>query len=291
MIVVVGNLSWDRLLRVPRLPQPNEDVVADKVVQLPGGAAANVAAVLALARLEVALCATVGHDNAGDALVADIASYGVRTHLINRVSAPTSEFLVVMDSEGNRTFLLDPSGASFQLSLTEELVQEKVDALILVGCPLAFAEELTRGLLYRPRLLVANVGFWIASGEMKDAVPQLLEDAGAVFANGEELVMLSATVRQKIVASVVSGGGKVVITNGVRPTVVTDLRGDKSFPVEPTAVLENTLGCGDAFMGGFLSGLITGLTIGDSVRRGQRCASVVASSVFEREPRMVTALG
>lgn len=69
----------------------------------------------------------------------------------------------------------------------------------------------------------------------------------------------------------------VVFTGGRRPTVVARGSEVTVFPVEAIdpALIQDTNGCGDAFVGGFLAQLVQGHSLEESLRCGNYCAKVV----------------
>jgi fructoselysine 6-kinase len=69
------------------------------------------------------------------------------------------------------------------------------------------------------------------------------------------------------------GGGKlVVVTFGAQSVVVFDGRRDRSelvIPVEPVPVAGTTVGCGDAFIAGFLAAFWSGADVAGAVEHGK----------------------
>lgn len=74
-----------------------------------------------------------------------------------------------------------------------------------------------------------------------------------------------------------SHGRVVVITQGAEPTVVAQNGRVNSYPVIylPKETLVDTNGAGDAFAGGFLSHVVVGKTLHESVAAGHYTANVV----------------
>eukprot|EP01023_Acetabularia_acetabulum_P027410 TRINITY_DN2595_c0_g1_i1.p1 TRINITY_DN2595_c0_g1~~TRINITY_DN2595_c0_g1_i1.p1 ORF type:complete len:373 (+),score=83.12 TRINITY_DN2595_c0_g1_i1:39-1157(+) len=69
----------------------------------------------------------------------------------------------------------------------------------------------------------------------------------------------------------------VVITQGAEATIVAQNGKVERFPVVPLAkdLLVDTNGAGDAFVGGFLSQLVVGKSVGEACRAGNYAATVV----------------
>jgi len=290
MILVVGNLTWDRLVEVDDLPRPNQDVGIRRVERFPGGAAANVAATLALLKENVALLSSVGDDEQGHAIVKDIARYGVDTSFIRYCKAPTSEFLVIMDRRGNRCFYLNPLEAAFQLkpSALRNMTFQNIDRAVFVGCNLDLAKHLVN-LLEQQAAFFANMGFWISSRELKSNSLEFLHRMRCLFANLAEFKMLPNRISQHVTSrAFLEHSRQLVLTNGEKDALVyTPSRRTNVSPVRLRHV-ENTLGCGDAFMGAYIAGYINGLSPVKCCVMAHKCASHVAAIRCERSIALKT---
>src|SRR5947209_10471554 len=141
--ILVGHLSWDTQVRVERIPSPDEDTLCSISDPLPGGAAGNVAAALALSGADVSISTRVGIDGEGSDLATDLGEYGVALDLIRKApNTRTTRLLVVMNASGERSFYLDTGGASFGLSADDVLSGYDDGAhLIFAGCSFALANE------------------------------------------------------------------------------------------------------------------------------------------------------
>ncbi|XP_041371458.1 adenosine kinase-like [Gigantopelta aegis] len=69
----------------------------------------------------------------------------------------------------------------------------------------------------------------------------------------------------------------VVFTQGKLPTYLAQGGTVSEFPIEPvdSSIIKDTNGCGDSFVGGFLSQLVQGKPVGDCMRCGSYAAKVV----------------
>ena len=77
-------------------------------------------------------------------------------------------------------------------------------------------------------------------------------------------------------------GGVVAITAGNKPTTVA-VNGDTTvltYDVDPVpeGMIGDSDGCGDAFVGGFLAGVVTGQGLDDCVSQGHRTAAAILRS-------------
>jgi sugar/nucleoside kinase (ribokinase family) len=95
MIVIIGSVNMDLVLRVPRMPMPGETLAGDKFMTIPGGKGANQA--VACARLaapgtSVAMVACVGDDAFGSQMRDSITACGIDDRHIDesRAKPPAS---------------------------------------------------------------------------------------------------------------------------------------------------------------------------------------------------------
>jgi sugar/nucleoside kinase (ribokinase family) len=282
-VCVIGNLTWDRLVEVPVIPLPNRDYLTIDDATHAGGAGGNVAAGLALLGVPAAMIAAVGRDRRGDDLVDDLERYGVDVSLLQRPDLPTSEFLCLIDPDGNRSFLLDAEQAAFALEAPPALPDEAGCAF--VGCQVGLAREmLEREPIPRGRVF-ANIGFWIAAGELEAEEAEILNEIECLFLNNDEFEGLSDPVRRKITSpDFLTGGRQVVITGGAAEAVVLSESNSTALAPAPPPLVVNTLGCGDGFMAGYLAGYLAGQDIELCLRLAHECAGRVAGSRQERWP-------
>ena len=91
-ILCIGAALWDIIGRTPAPMRIGSDV-AGRITRIPGGVALNIAMALVRAGARPDLLAAVGQDAAGDALVADMAAYGVSVQHLYRAPRPAHRYL------------------------------------------------------------------------------------------------------------------------------------------------------------------------------------------------------
>eukprot|EP00037_Helgoeca_nana_P018129 m.173127 g.173127 ORF g.173127 m.173127 type:complete len:370 (-) comp24308_c0_seq1:1229-2338(-) len=100
--------------------------------------------------------------------------------------------------------------------------------------------------------------------------------AGADDMAGKDTVALAVWAAERLPV-----GGRVVITAGPNPTIVVASDGGEAapavFPVDhvPQDEIVDTNGCGDSFVGGFLSRVAVGAPLAECVAHGHRCAGAI----------------
>jgi len=280
-LVVVGNLTWDRLIETPSFPEPNRDYLTLSDATYAGGAGGNVAAGLAQLGVPVAMAGAVGRDKRGADLVAELSGYGVDTSPVRRVQAPTSEFLCVIDPDGNRSFLLNPGEAAFSLGADTHL--DDATGFAFVGCRLSLAEEILDQFSAPRSSIFANIGFWIASGELGPEQIGILDRLECLFLNDDELNEMAGPVRDRLTSSeYLDENRRVVVTGGAAEAVVLTSNGSFALAPAPHPAIANTLGCGDAFMSGYLAAHLQGRDVERCLAVAHQCAGRTAASPLER---------
>lgn len=284
-VLVIGNLSWEQLLVVEQLPRPNEDVFLEERYRFPGGAAANVAATLAMLGDRVSLLAKVGTDERGDQLVRDLAAYGVEIDLVSQSTASTAEFLVVMDRAGQRSFFLDPNQASFRLDAADlqQVAWSSYDAVCIAGPNASLTENALAASRAAGLRVALNAGFLVAGGAAHDAVLRLAHEADLVFLNRSELDALSPAEQNALLSGPSRPRQGTIVTAGAESASWhADGNTECVAPSRGVRVV-NSLGCGDAFMAGCVSALWRGESPRAALAQGHRCAASVAGLPVERD--------
>src|SRR5512135_114223 len=95
-LLFLGGSSMELYLRVRRLPDGCEKMVARFEGRLAGGAVANTACAVARLGLDVAWSGLLGDDDAGKFLLADFSRFGVDTSLVEVRAGESSDFCVIL---------------------------------------------------------------------------------------------------------------------------------------------------------------------------------------------------
>jgi sugar/nucleoside kinase (ribokinase family) len=262
-VVCLGILVADAIARpVERLPPRGELGLVEEISLHGGGCALNTASALVRLGLSASVCGKVGADTLGDFLLGLLDEREVdRRGVLRDPAAATSATVVLVDGDGERTFLhvpgangrlraeeLDPAllYAGRALHLAGALVMPELD-----GEPAAavLAEAKSRG------LLTSLDTAWDPTGRWERVLPSLphvdvfcpsLAEAEAV--SGERgAEPAAAWLRER-------GVGTVAIKLGSAGCYV---HGVGTIPAPEVEVVDAT-GAGDAFVAGFLYGVLAG---------------------------------
>ena len=112
-LICLGGLSFDLILRSPRLPTLDEKLVVQYAGKQAGGLIANTACAAARLGLKVAWAGTRGDDDFGLLAMDAFAQFGVDTNLATLdPCSPTDFTVIVLDPGGERTILVVPTSPS-----------------------------------------------------------------------------------------------------------------------------------------------------------------------------------
>lgn len=130
----------------------------------------------------------------------------------------------------------------------------------------------------------------------KDALEQVLPYTTYVIGNESEAASYAESFGLdcdkedlEAIAKHIVGDSKtrtVIITHGLKPTVVVSAEGSKTFDVVPldSSKIKDTNGAGDAFAGGFVAALAEGKSLEFAIAQGQWLASLSIQEVGPSYP-------
>jgi len=143
MVVVVGSLNMDLVIRVDRLPRPGETVLGNAYETHPGGKGANQAVAAARLGARVRMLGRVGEDLFGEALTTRLTSEGVDTTRVLKTHGPSGVAFILVDSAGQNQIAVAP-GANSRLApedLPAESFQGATVLLLQLEVPLATVQR------------------------------------------------------------------------------------------------------------------------------------------------------
>ena len=284
MIVVIGSINMDLVLRVPRMPLPGETLTGGAFRTIPGGKGANQA--VACARLsgkvaaggqQVAMIGCVGDDAFGATLRAALVGDGIiDSHIITLPGVASGIASILVDDNGQNSIVI-AGGANDLLSpahidAAKELIEQADIVVLQLETPMAtvvHAIKLARSLGKTVVLNPAPAASLPAGVlELVDyLIPNEIEAAmlAGVSPDGADVQALAAAL-QKL------GSDNVIITLGSKGVHAALYGGDFTFPAEVVQAVDTTA-AGDTFIGGFVAGLASGMDEAEAIQQGQRAAA------------------
>lgn len=274
---------------------------ADRITASPAGAEMNVAIGLARLGHDAAWHGVLGDDPQGDLVVRSLRAEGVDVRGVRRdPEAPTGVMLVDLppalapavtyhrrDSAGSRVGPADVMAAGvaharlLHVTGITPAISDSGRRAVAAAIDEARAHQVTVSfdVNYRAKL-------W-----SRDAARAVLTDlarhADLVIASDDELDLVGDAVAEqgRIDALLAAGAGEVLVKRGRAGAESHTHDGVIAVPAYEVAEV-NSIGAGDAFTAGYLSGLLDELPITDRLRRAAACGAfaVVGDGDWEQAP-------
>lgn len=284
LLVSIGDLIEDVVIHVaaPEIQLGTDNMC--RVTRVPGGSAANVAA-LAASSGPAAFVGRVGDDVLGDVLCRSMLESGVELRVER--GGRTGSIVVLVSSDGERTMFPDRGAAVELAAVLDEWV---LDAGI-VHAPAYFLEtpamdsvvtdalERAREAGARTSIDASSAGLiaHLGPAQVRRRIELLLPDY--VFANRDEAALLGLEQPPAVART-------TVVKNGRDPVAVLGPDGDRrEYPVDRVPEVIDTTGAGDAFAAGFLRAVLDRVSEAEAVSAGARLAAAVLRSPGSR-PRV-----
>lgn len=288
-VVVVGGANVDLKVRTlaPAITGTSNPGVTN---QAPGGVGRNVAENLARLGVPTLLLSAVGQDDLGDGLLRDTAEAGVDVHHVLRVfGEPTGTYTAVLDASGD--LVVAVSSMTVMDALDAAALRRRRAAFSGAGWVVAdgnlsseaLVEVLSLAATAEARVVVEPVSV------PKAAHLHLALDSGlapyAVTPNVDELAALvgdpvgndQRSIRTAARRLHDRGIEVVWVRRGGRGSLISTPAGLQALPALAADVVDVT-GAGDAMLGAFLAGLVSGESPEQAGRLGHAAAALTIES-------------
>jgi ribokinase len=270
MVVVVGSVNVDLVVRIERLPRPGETVTGGTFHRVPGGKGGNAAAAAARLGAPTTFVGMVGPDDLGEEARRDLVGAGVDVGSLGTARGPTGVAAILVDGEGRNVIAVAP-GANAELSVghvADSLSAIETDRAVVVAnleipdeAVLAAAE----GAAERGWPLVLN------PAPARPVPAGLLERCALVIANEIEAEALGLPVEGA--AIVTRGADGADLHRPGRPV----LR-QPGFEVE----VADTTGAGDAFVAAVAWSMLEGMPLELGVKLACAAGALACRTVGAR---------
>ncbi|MBB5608174.1 MULTISPECIES: ribokinase [unclassified Janthinobacterium] len=282
MIVVIGSINMDLVLRVPRMPLPGETLTGGAFRTIPGGKGANQA--VACARLsgkleaggqQVAMVGCVGDDAFGATLRAALRSDGIIDSHITTLPGVASGIASILVDDNGQNSIVIAGGANDLLSpahidAAQDLIAQADIVVLQLETPMATVEHAIKLARSLGKTVVLNPApaAQVPAGllELVDyLIPNEIEAAMLTGVDSSDASVLARALQQQ-------GSDNVIITLGAKGAHAALYGGDVDFPAEAVKAVDTTA-AGDTFIGGFVAGLASGMDEAEAIAQGQRAAA------------------
>ena len=255
-IVVLGSISYDRTLHLPRLPEAGRGVMASSVTRGVGGKGANVSVAAARAGALVSLVSAVGRD--GDRAVHALVDAGVDVSRVERNPRLDTAEVIIHLATDQREFGVTVPGADRHLEITaldDAIAQFSGGHIGYLDGMINDGAHVIRGMARRGAPLIINpspVHPDVEAWPMQRASAIMLNEGEARTLTGEssDHAQLDALHRRY-------PGPAIVLTLGPRGAWWSHRQRREHVPSVEVRAVDSTA-AGDTFAGYFLAGLATG---------------------------------
>ena len=272
LAIGAGELLWDMLPEGKRC----------------GGAPANVICHLGRLGIRGAVVSAVGNDPLGDELLDFLTENGLDTSFITRNSLPTGKVNVTLHN-GIPDYDIAYPSAWDAITVTEPLKKVLPGVSAVVYGTLAQRDERSRAAI-RTVLDSSPASCWKLFDinlrqNFYDAqmIRDSLDAANVLKINDEELPVVAdlfglAGSRDEIVSVLMKRWELryVILTLGAKGSMLFDGKKCSVFPVAPCRKVEDTVGCGDAFLAAWCASTLRGKSPEDAMAAGTELSAHVA---------------
>jgi ribokinase len=285
MIVVIGSINMDLVLRVPRMPLPGETLTGGAFQTIPGGKGANQA--VACARLgrgaaggqPVAMIGCLGDDAFGTTLRAALVADGIDvSHVTSLPGVASGIASILVDANGQNSIviaggandLLSPAHIDAALPLIARasiVVLQLETPLATVQHAIAVAHGLGKTVVLNPAPAASLPAAVL--GQVDYLIPNEIEAAMLLGADPDD----DAAVPARAAALQAAGCRNVLVTLGAKGVHAALAGGSRDFPARAVTAVDTTA-AGDTFIGGFVAALAAGADPARAIDVGQRAAAI-----------------
>ncbi|WP_370675080.1 carbohydrate kinase family protein [Pleomorphomonas sp. PLEO] len=285
----VGPVVLDRIIRVDRIPGPDDKAFVSSKQDSAGGPARNVAFALAGWGERVTAASVVGDDGVGQRLLERLSEAGVGTDAIERVpDLETASCTIILDKSGERAILIEPIDEVVLARIGSGLRPAAGDAVLMNLFHDHAAFDLLAGARSAGALAFIDLEWpeigrwgWAAAKRAAAVADVVVTNRQVLKAFAEERGMVVDDAAAAVLAQELRpAGDRVCVTLGADGVLARDgnrLLRVSAMPVTP----QNTTGAGDRFLAGLARALTAGIPFDRSLAHGVAAAGLYLSGSGE----------
>ena len=286
-LVTYGDVLIEVDARVEAIPKAGRDAIVTDLRFMPGGSAANCAAVAAKLGARARFLGLVGQDTFGAMLIQDLEHHGVDISGLRTAAGPTAVAIIIIDSAGERTFLsFRGVGASAPYGPPPASLLQAGDCLHISGysfqtpysrdtalCLIAAAQEVGARISVDPSFHFAR--------QVMTEFRYLLDGIDFFTPNQEEAFQITGIQEPTDAAERLRslGIGTVLLKLGREGCLIATQLGIEHIPAYSVPRVIDTTGAGDAFAGGFLAATLKDCRLEEATCVGHAAAALVVAKV------------
>ena len=282
MITILGSLNMDLIIRVPHFAAPGETIHGDDFRTACGGKGANQAYAVAKMGGLAALIGSVGDDDFGTAMLANLQSVGVNTQHVDVLSGtPSGVALINVDASAQNTIVV-AGGANLTVNADNvlraaSLIQQSQAVITQFETTMAAVESGLSLARAAGAITVLNPAPY---AEASDAILALCD---YIIPNENEASQLTGINVTDIASAQMAAA--ILRTRGARQVLVTLgsqgvwIDADLFCGLVPSFGVKavDTVGAGDTFIGAFVVQLCEGANVEAAARFGCAAAALAVT--------------
>lgn len=241
----------------------------DKLIYAVGGGGTNSAVEFARHNHKSTYLGNIGHDEAGDAVLACLDEEGVDNSYVKYAKGKSTGCSIVMlDAKSGERTILTYRGASAKFDNLDEKVLDEIKPNWLYVTSLKGDMDTLERFFKKAKEISCKVMFNPGKPELaeKKRLTSLLQYVDILLVNKTESAQIvPGKVLSELISRLSNYVKTVIITDGNMGAIATD--GDKTyrFGIYEDLPVRDTTGAGDAFGSGFLAHLADGHSFYDSL--------------------------
>ncbi|MCX7802796.1 MAG: carbohydrate kinase family protein [Meiothermus ruber] len=285
---VVGDVSVDLIYFLERIPEPGEEVPAQRALMKPGGAGGTLAAHLASLGNKVYLASRVGDDPFRSVALSQLEKVKVDLKYLQTDPEQTTSSILILLIPGGERSMVSAGGASRYLDAAEfkPRMLDSIDAVVFsayafVGGPQRqYAINALDAARKRELPIFADLG----TGAVRAAGKELLDILRGVpylLMNQVELLALTGatSISYGVNALKTWGLETVVVKVGAMGSIVITPTRQELIEPYPLEEVVDTTGSGDAFTATFAHAIMQGKDPFTAARLGNLAGSLAATAI------------
>jgi ribokinase len=276
-VLCAGHVNWDVVLHTDSIPDPDCSADLSNEHATCGGSSTNTARALASLDVKATLLGSIGDDGHADRIERELAATPVRSALARGDVPTTVIYALITENADPRYFARH---ATFEPVGVDDLTADEWDALDHVHLT-TWSNELATALSTAAAADGKTVSFNPTQGYADESFPEVVDAADIIFLNEREADIF----RDRHDFAAVITETCVIITNGAAGATVYGPNGVVAHPGFNLGSdqLADTVGAGDAFVGGFLAAWLADHTTRDAyetaVAQANACGAYAVTTV------------
>lgn len=233
-----------------------------------GGGATNVAVTFARQGLAAVFLGTVGHDPAGQAVLAKLDEEGVDTSFVKYSRKYNTGYSVLLLAPNGERTIMTYRGASNRYDLIEVDNLDKIKPDWLYASTLSGDMVKLAEVFAKCRKLGIKIMFNPGKYELEEPakLKALLEDVEVLILNKEETMQLvSGSTMEELLAHALNLVKCMIVTDGQDGVLASDGKVKVRAGIYEDVKAVDRTGAGDAFGSGFLSQYVMGKSLKESI--------------------------